>query len=106
MLLFTWLAGAETYHIDVTDDIFEPSMVEVEVGDTLVFHNASRMIHSVHIDTRSENIGFKHVFDEHLVYPDTQLSVTITDDFKPGTYYLGCALHSRMRGRIVVGDSG
>ena len=104
--IFIYIANAngETYHIDVTDDIFEPSKVDVKVGDVLVFHNASRMIHSVHIDTRSENFGFKHMVNEHLVYPDTPLSVTVTDDFAPGTYYLGCALHSRMRGRIVVAD--
>ena len=96
---------AEVFDIDVTDGIFSPSQIEVKVGDRLVFHNSSRMIHSVHIDTRSENFGFRHIFDEHLIYPDTPLHVTITEEFAPGIYFLGCALHSRVRGRIEVVDS-
>ena len=97
-------ANGGTYYVDITDDIFNPSVIEVKVGDYLVFQNSSRMIHSVHIDTRSENFGFRHMVGEHLVYPDTPLSIPVTSEFAPGTYYLGCALHARMRGRIVVSE--
>ena len=98
--------GAKTLDVDVTDDNFSPNRIEITQGDTIIFHNSSRIIHSVHLTGRAQHFGRRHFVSDHLVYPDVSYSLTIGKDLKPGTYNLGCSLHSRMRGTLVVSASG
>ena len=101
------LLEAATVHaaiieVDVTDDDFRPNKVEVRHGDTVVFHNESTILHSVHLVGRVFRFGKKHFIHDALVYPRRSYSSKITKDMKPGTYTLGCGLHDRMRSTLVI----
>ena len=98
------LAVAKDVDVDVTDDDFFPHKIEVSKGDTIIFHNSSRIIHSVHITGRAQHFGRRHVVSDHLIYPDVTYVLKIGEDLKPGTYNIGCSLHNRMRGTLVVAE--
>ncbi len=95
-------AHAATIEVDVTDDDFRPSKVEVRHGDTVVFHNESTILHSVHLVGRVFRFGKKHFIHDALIYPRRAYSFTVSEEMKPGVYTLGCGLHDRMRSTMVV----
>ena len=99
-------ARANTVYMDVTDDKFVPRKVEVTYGDRIIFHNLSRIIHSVHITGHVYRFGQKHFVHDLLIYPDRAYVFDVNEDsLKPGSYNVGCSLHNRMRGQIVVHES-
>ena len=103
--LWATSAEAKTVYIDVTDDNFVPRKVEVTFGDRIVFHNLSRIIHSVHITGHVYRFGQKHFVNDLLIYPDRAYVFDVNEEvLKPGSYNVGCSLHNRMRGQIVVHD--
>ena len=99
-------ANAKTVYMDVTDDKFVPRKVEVTYGDRIVFHNLSRIIHSVHITGHVYRFGQKHFVHDVLIYPDQAYVFEVNEKtLKPGSYNVGCGLHNRMRSQVVVHDS-
>ena len=93
---------AKTLVIDVTDDKFFPSKLELEHGDRLLFKNKSRIIHSVHLVGHVYRFGVKNYIHDELIYPDSRRVFNITENMPAGTYNFGCSLHNRMRGTLIV----
>lgn len=77
--------------VDVVDNAFEPSHLEVTVGDTVTWTWQGRAAHDVVGDdfaSEAQRDGtFTHTFEE------------------PGEYDYECTLHPRMTGQITVTDA-
>ena len=101
-VLWAASASAATVSVDVTDDNFQPLRVEVTHGDKVVFQNQSTILHSVHLAGRVFRFGTRHFIHDVLIYPRRAYVFDIPTSMKPGTYTLGCGLHERMRGTMVV----
>ena len=101
-LLWAASASAATVSVDVSDDAFQPRRVEVTHGDRVVFENRSTILHSVHLAGRVYRFGTKHFIRDVLIYPRRAYVFEVPTTMKPGTYTLGCGLHSRMRSTMVV----
>ena len=102
LLLWTVVSRAATISVDVSNDLFEPPRVEANYGDKIVFENRSTIIHSIHVAGRVYRFGQKHFVHDVLIYPRQSYVFEVTKKLKPGTYNVGCGLHNRMRGTIVV----
>jgi plastocyanin len=78
--------------VAVEDNTFTPEVVEVAVGDTVVWDfDPSRRLHDV---------TFSEVPDEASGTLDSGTWSTSFDE--PGTYLYECTLHAGMTGRVVV----
>jgi len=97
-LLFMGLATgalAAEYPVDQRDLRFEPDMLTIRVGDSVVFTDTDRIAHDVTIinpDGTSEDKGMSNV-NEHIAVKFT----------KPGVYHVKCRIHPDMKATITVG---
>ena len=69
VLLTTHGGHAGTITVDVTDDLFLPSKIQVQHGDKVIFHNQSTILHSVHLVGHVFRFGKKHFIHDALIYP-------------------------------------
>ena len=80
---------ATTLSVDILDDSFDPSVVQIGVGDTITWTNTVRTEHSVKADSFSSgNLRNGETFSYQ--FPTA------------GTYDYACGLHSDMAGQIIV----
>lgn len=101
------LAEAETVNLYLMDGKISPRKIEVGQGDRIVIHNASRTKHSVRIAGPGRWFGRKHFIHELPIYPERSHILSVGEDtLKPASYNIVCGVHSRMRGTIVVRESG
>ncbi len=69
---------------------FDPSVVEVEAGDTVTWTNDDNFTHTVQVDGQAD----------HKVGRGESVSIRFA---KPGSYDYVCTLHSRdMHGTVIV----
>lgn len=92
--------GQKEAHIWVRDSIFNPAMLRIEVGTTVVWHFEGRNPHTVTADDGAWDSG----------YLKRGESFRVTFD-KPGRYPYHCLPHGHVGGKgmagvIVVGDAG
>ena len=91
----TAVAGAAEYPVDQRDLRFEPDMLTIKVGDSVIFTDTDRITHDVTIvnpDGTSVDKGMS-TFNEHI---------TVKFD-KPGVYHVRCRIHPDMKATITVG---
>lgn len=86
---------AKTYQVAIQDFSFQPKMLTVPVGSTVVWTNEDEEPHTV----VTAGNGFK----SKALDTDDKFSFTFR---KPGTYEYFCSVHPRMTGSIVVKESG
>lgn len=84
-------AIAEEHRVTIRDMAFEPSVLEVAVGDTIVFANTGGGAH-----TATATVG---AFDTGCIRSGEGVRVSITE---AGAIDYVCDYHPSMRGRIVV----
>lgn len=72
---------------------FTPAVLEAKVGDTVVFLNDDRFAHNIFSETPG------HEFDIRKQMPGDRHTIELT---KRGAFEVRCAIHPRMRMRIVV----
>lgn len=77
---------------------FQPSPLEITVGNTVTWTNRDAVEHSVTSGTPSDPSG---VFDSGFFTEGQRFSYTFT---QPGTYPFFCARHPTMMGQVVVRD--
>ncbi len=91
----TGVAGATEYPVDQRDLRFEPDMLTIKAGDSVVFTDTDRITHDVTIvnpDGTSQDKGMS-TFNQHI---------TVKFD-KPGVYLVHCRIHPDMKATITVG---
>jgi len=96
--------------VDMTGSllVFEPAVIEIKAGQTVVWKNSSREVHTVTADpsqaTNPEDVELPHGaqrFDSGFLNPTQNYEHTFRT---PGTYRYVCTLHEvqRMVGQIIV----
>jgi plastocyanin len=78
------LGEAAEHVVSQEGKTFNPDIVEAKVGDTLAFHNDDKVGHTVY----SETPGFEFAIGKQ----------------KPGEIEVRCAIHPRMRLKVVVSE--
>lgn len=93
LLLFVVAAAAQSEPNRVTIDnvAYQPSRVEIGVGEKVTWVNKDERDHTVKTSDGS--------FASGNIRPGESFSHTFT---KAGTYRYGCAYHPRMKGEVVV----
>lgn len=87
-----------------TDDAYSPNPIEIEVGDTVVWTNKDRTIHTVSSGTADEPT---HIFGDaengepKYITPNRTYEFTFVDE---GVYPYYCTLHPTMIGEVIVGQ--
>ena len=96
--------------VDMTGSllVFEPAIIEVKAGQTVVWKNSSREVHTVTADpgqaTNAQDVALPkgaQKFDSGYLNPSQSYEHTFRT---PGTYQYVCTLHEvqRMIGQIIV----
>ena len=81
---------------------YNPDVVTVTPGDTVVWTNADSSSHTVTSGNPSDN-QTGTIFDSSLIRPSTTYFFTFKD---PGSYNYFCQLHPWMTGEVIVSASG
>lgn len=82
---------AHEHHINIEEFAFDPQMLEVTVGDTVVWHN-----HDLAPHTASSEDG---VWDSEALTHDASFARTFSE---PGQFGYFCAFHPHMNGMLIV----
>jgi plastocyanin len=85
--------AAEEFTVSQIGKHFEPSELTATVGDTVVFMNDDRFAHNIY----SETPGFEFEFRKQMPGESDVLTLE-----KAGEFEVSCAIHPRMKLRIVV----
>lgn len=86
-------ARAATVNVSIAGFAFSPGTLNVQVGDTVTWTNNDSVPHTATSDSGSPS------FATGQLDPGANASVTFAT---PGTYTYFCAIHTDMRGTIVV----
>ena len=86
-------AIADEYVVSQKSRKFTPAAIDAKTGDTVVFLNDDRFAHNIFSETPG------HEFDIRKQMPGDRDTISLT---KPGAFEVRCAIHPRMRMRIVV----
>ncbi len=81
--------------VEIVDRAYQPSLLTVNVGETVTWTNTTLMPHTVTAVDGS--------FDSGTMNGQTSFSVTFT---KPGTFLYSCTIHPTMKGTVVVRSAG
>ena len=81
---------------------YNPDVVTVTPGDTVVWTNTDSSSHTVTSGNPSDN-QTGTIFDSSLIRPSTTYFFTFKD---PGSYNYFCQLHPWMTGEVIVSASG
>ena len=82
----------DEFNVEVGDNYFDPDVIEVEAGQTIVFENVGNTGHTVTIEGTE--------YDESIS-PGETVTVTIEEE---GIYDLECTIHAGHDGTIYVGE--
>ena len=88
-------AAPKAATVTVKNDAFMPTIVHVRAGQTVTFVNGDDETHTVTSDTA--------VFDSKNVDANGHFAYTFA---KPGSYPYHCAIHTFMKGTVIVDPSG
>ena len=90
----------EEFHVNaVSKTVFEPAMLNLQVGDTVTGTNIDSEVHSVSSSNVTSDGG---VYFHKTLLPDETYSVTFD---KPGTYFYSCLIKFHgMTGIIRVSE--
>tara|TARA_B100001765_G_C19443321_1_gene311129 strand:- start:573 stop:983 length:411 start_codon:yes stop_codon:yes gene_type:complete len=90
----------EEFHVNaVSKTVFEPAMLNLQVGDTVTWTNIDSEVHSVSSSNVTSDGG---VYFHKTLLPDETYSVTFD---KPGTYFYSCLIKFHgMTGIIRVSE--
>ncbi len=93
--------GSSVPGCEYFNSCFNPSLLFVDVGETITWYNADTAIHTVSSGTPSG--GPDGNFDSGFIMPGSTFSVTLT---QPGTYTYFSMMHPWAIGEIIVQGSG
>lgn len=80
----------------LTDLLFQPNPVRVDIGDTVEWVNRDSIPHTV---TSSQNIPADEQFDSGVITPNSTFERTFTE---AGEYLYSCILHPNHAGTVLV----
>src|SRR5262245_36544297 len=87
-------ADAATQSVKIGDNLYDPTTINVAVGDTVTWTNSGKVEHTV-----TSEVG---VWDSGHIKAGGTYSLVFSS---PGTYFYYCTVHPReMRARVVVGN--
>jgi plastocyanin len=89
-------AGAAEIDVDLKGQRFEPTIVSAKPGDTIVFYNDDRELHSVLLPDNEALLA------EHFIDPKASYAVVIPAIADPLTYNLVCTIHLGMKGTLQI----
>lgn len=89
-------AAAASHQLEVVNFAFNPSLVKLDLGDTVRWHNGSTSTH-----TSTANV--LSLWNQNL--PPSSFSANITFP-QAGTFGYHCTIHSQMRAKIKVRMTG
>jgi plastocyanin len=90
------LADAASLDVHLRDHTFEPQTLTVAPGDSIVFYNDDKELHSVLTPDNEVLVA------EHFVDPGTNYTVVIPSTLDPAIYDLVCTIHMNMTGTIRI----
>ncbi|HEY7624809.1 MAG TPA: cupredoxin family copper-binding protein [Candidatus Limnocylindria bacterium] len=91
LLATPFVAMAATSAVTIQDSSFKPPTTSIRVGDTVTWTNADAFSHTATSDTGAWDTG--------VIVANAAKSITFTS---AGTFLYHCAIHSFMKGTIVV----
>jgi plastocyanin len=89
-------ADAVVVDVHLKGQRFEPTIVAVKPGDTIVFHNDDAALHSVFLPDNEALLA------EHFITPGASYEVVIPGNAEPRSYNLVCTVHLGMRGILQI----
>lgn len=108
MLKLAWMGallvmagGAQDQTVQITPSGYDPAVLEISVGQKVIFHNATSKDHTVTSVPSAEQAGLQE-FDSGDIQPCSTWGFRFT---RPGTYGYFCRYDRTMSGKIVVGPS-
>ena len=87
---------AGVIEVHLKEQSFEPKSVSARPGDTIVFYNDDKELHSV-FSQDHESLLAEHFIDPHASY---EIAIPGTAD--AATYSLVCTIHMNMKGTIQI----
>jgi len=93
--------GSQLPGCEDTDECWFPSVVTVDVGETVTWSNVDTAAHTVTSGTAAD--GPDGIFDSSLFMAGTTFEVTFDE---AGTFEYFCMVHPWMAGQVIVGAMG
>jgi plastocyanin len=90
-------AAAQTVEVQLQEQTYQPPLIHVRPGDTILFRNRDPYVHAVTL------IHHEDILDQGFIEPLQTLTFVVPKDLPPSEYPLGCNIHITMRGTIMVG---
>jgi plastocyanin len=87
-----------------TDDAYSPNPIEIEVGDTVIWTNKDRTLHTISAGTADEPthiFGDTETGDPKYIAPKQTYQYTFDEE---GEFPYYCTLHPAMVGTVIVGQ--
>jgi plastocyanin len=88
-------AAAKVATVTIKNDAFTPAIIRVGAGQTVTFVNGDNETHTFTSDAAA--------FDSKNVDANGHFAYTFT---KPGSYPYHCAIHTFMKGTVIVEPAG
>lgn len=89
-------AEAAVVDVHLKDQSFEPRDISASPGDTIVFYNDDKELHSILLPDNETLLA------ERFVDPGAKREVFIPATADPATYNLVCTIHMGMKGTIRI----
>ena len=89
-------AHAAVIDVNLVEQSFEPRAISASPGDTIVFHNDDKQLHSILVPDNEMLLA------QHFIDPGTEYEVVIPATADPATYNLVCTIHMNMKGTIQI----
>jgi plastocyanin len=89
-------AAAATIEVHFKDQNFNPAVVSAKPGDSIVFRNDDKELHSIFLPENEALLA------AHFIEPRTSYEVVIPATVAPATYELVCTIHMNMRGTLQI----
>jgi plastocyanin len=82
--------------VEVGDNYYKPEVIRVKAGDSIVFSNQGKQLHSLTL------VDHEELLNEAYLDPGKTFTFVVPNGLQPGLYILGCNIHVEMQGRLVV----
>ena len=89
-------AAAAIIEVHLKDQNFNPKTVSAKPGDTIMFHNDDKELHSIFLPD-NETLLAAHFIEPHATY-----EVVIPPATDPAAYELVCTIHINMKGTLQI----
>jgi plastocyanin len=89
-------AAAAIVEVHLKDQNFNPKTVSAKPGDTIVFHNEDKELHSIFLPDNET------ILPAHFIEPHASYEVAIPPVADPATYELVCTIHINMKGTVQI----